>query len=81
MHSLMSCTVASSKETHSQGSSESIGLKFSRMSVVVLDAWAALADAFAVVTAHAESARLATGDPEILALPRGVISIMPLQRT
>jgi predicted nucleic acid-binding protein len=39
------------------------------------------ADAFAVATAKAEAARLATGDPEILALPRAVVSLMSLSRT
>jgi len=38
------------------------------------------ADAFAVATAKTEGARLATGDPEILALPRGVVSVMSLRR-
>ena len=38
-------------------------------------------DAFAVATARNENARLATGDPEILALPRAVVSVMSLQRT
>ena len=38
------------------------------------------ADAFAVATAKTEGARLATGDPEILALPRAVVSLMSLQR-
>lgn len=39
------------------------------------------ADAFAIATAKAEKARLATGDPEILALPRSVVSVMGLRRT
>jgi uncharacterized protein len=39
------------------------------------------ADAFAVATAKTEGARLATGDPEILALPRAVVSLMSLQRS
>jgi len=38
------------------------------------------ADAFAVATAKSEGARLATGDPEILALSRAVVSLMSLQR-
>lgn len=38
------------------------------------------ADAFAVATAKSEGARLATGDPEILALPRTVVSLMSLRR-
>jgi predicted nucleic acid-binding protein len=38
------------------------------------------ADAFAIATAKTASARLATGDPEILALPRGVVLLMSLQR-
>jgi predicted nucleic acid-binding protein len=39
------------------------------------------ADAFAIATAKAENARLATGDPEVLALPRSVVSVMGLRRT
>jgi len=39
------------------------------------------ADAFAIATAKAEKARLATGDSEILALPRAVVSAMGLRRT
>jgi predicted nucleic acid-binding protein len=39
------------------------------------------ADAFAVATARSERARLATGDPEILGLPRAVVSLMRLQRS
>jgi len=39
------------------------------------------ADAFAIATAKAENARLVTGDPEILALPRSVVSVMGLRRT
>lgn len=38
------------------------------------------ADAFAVATAKTERARLMTGDPEILALPRALISLVKLQR-
>ena len=38
------------------------------------------ADAFAIATAKAEKARLATGDSEILALPRAVVSAMGLRR-
>lgn len=38
------------------------------------------ADAFAVATANVEKARLATGDPEILALPKSVVSVMGLRR-
>ena len=39
------------------------------------------ADAFAVATAKAERGRLVTGDPEIVALPRSVVSVMRLQRS
>lgn len=39
------------------------------------------ADAFAIATAKTENARLATGDPEILALPRAIVSVMSLRRT
>jgi predicted nucleic acid-binding protein len=39
------------------------------------------ADAFAIATAKAENARLVTGDPEILALPRSVVQLMGLRRT
>lgn len=39
------------------------------------------ADAFAIATAKAERARLMTGDPEIIALPRSVVSVMGLRRT
>ena len=39
------------------------------------------ADAFAVATAMAAGARLATGDPEILGLPRAVVSVLSLQRS
>jgi predicted nucleic acid-binding protein len=39
------------------------------------------ADAFAIATAKAENARLATGDREILTLPRTVVSVMSLRRT
>ena len=39
------------------------------------------ADAFAVASAKAERARLATGDPEILTLPRSVVSLVSLRRT
>jgi len=38
------------------------------------------ADAFAVATARLEAARLLTGDPEILALPRPVVRVIRLQR-
>ncbi len=38
------------------------------------------ADAFAVATARAEHARLATGDSEIVALPRSVVSVIRLRR-
>jgi predicted nucleic acid-binding protein len=40
----------------------------------------AYADAFAVATARAEGATLATGDPEILALPRPVVRRRVLTR-
>jgi predicted nucleic acid-binding protein len=39
------------------------------------------ADAFAIATANAENARLATGDPEIRARPRAVVSAMGMRRT
>jgi predicted nucleic acid-binding protein len=39
------------------------------------------ADAFAVATAKSERARLATGDPGILALPRPLVSVVKLQRS
>jgi len=39
------------------------------------------ADAFAVASARSERARLATGDPEILALPRALVSVVKLHRT
>jgi uncharacterized protein len=39
------------------------------------------ADAFAVATAKTEGARLATGDPEILSLPRAVVALVSLRRT
>jgi len=39
------------------------------------------ADAFAIATAKTAGARLATGDPEILALPRAVVARMSLQRS
>lgn len=38
------------------------------------------ADAFAVATARAEGAAVLTGDPEILALPRGVVRVTRLVR-
>jgi ribonuclease VapC len=38
------------------------------------------ADAFAVATARRESATLLTGDPEILALPRGIVRTHALVR-
>jgi predicted nucleic acid-binding protein len=38
------------------------------------------ADAFAVATAQAEGATLATGDPEITALPRAVVRVRRLER-
>jgi predicted nucleic acid-binding protein len=39
-----------------------------------------LGDAFAVATARAEGGALLTGDPEILALPRGVVRVVTLTR-
>jgi ribonuclease VapC len=39
------------------------------------------ADVLAIATAKAENARLVTGDPEILALPRSVVSVMGLRRS
>lgn len=39
-----------------------------------------LADAFAVATARLHSAPILTGDPEILALPRSVVSVRRLER-
>jgi predicted nucleic acid-binding protein len=39
------------------------------------------ADAFAVATAKTAGARLATGDPEVLGLPRAVVALMSLQRS
>lgn len=39
------------------------------------------ADAFAIATANAENARLATGDTEVLGLPRSVVAVMGLRRT
>ncbi len=38
------------------------------------------ADAFAVATARLEDGTILTGDPEILALPRGVVRVLTLQR-
>jgi uncharacterized protein len=38
------------------------------------------ADAFAVATARIEDGAVLTGDPEILALPRGVVRVVKLER-
>jgi len=39
-----------------------------------------LADAFAVATARLEGGRILTGDKEIVALPRAVVSVIALER-